>query len=104
MNGRDYLKAARLAFRLRQPGRLLSVVTHALAAAAAAPDDGGASGHVTLRRLAAVLSPAELSLALTYARDWNASSRTSHCAQALLHAILASHAPEARLCRPTQGP
>ena len=97
---KNFLKAAKLAFKLRQPGRLLSVVTSILAAGGDDADTAGASvttgGQAALMRLVAAFSAAEKALAFEYMRDWNTSLRHCHAAQALLHAVLASHSPQVR--------
>lgn len=103
MVAKNYLKAAKLAFKLRQPGRLLSVVTSILAAdqpmqGGSTPADAvSSSGQAALARLVAGFSMAEKALAFEYMRDWNTSMRHCHAAQALLHAVLTSHSPQVRM-------
>jgi U3 small nucleolar RNA-associated protein 13 len=97
---KDYLKAAKLAFRLKQPGRLLSVVNNILTSSQARDavnsqaDNALAVAHSTLARLVAGFSDAEKSFAFECMRDWNTTARHCHCAQALLHAVLANRSPK----------
>jgi U3 small nucleolar RNA-associated protein 13 len=85
---KNYLRASKLAFRLKKPGRLLSIVS-AILSAPAEPDAAppGASAQV-LTRLVASFNSSEVAQAFQYLRDWNATARHCHCAQALLHALL----------------
>ncbi|GIM03852.1 hypothetical protein Vretimale_8516 [Volvox reticuliferus] len=112
----DFVKAARLAFSLKHPGRLLSIITRAAtaaanlaaeadamdprvdtaaaaAAAAAATTAAGPLGQV-LSGLVAAMSEEDLRTSLEYVRDWNTSSKHCHAAQALLGAVLRAHGPD----------
>ena len=92
---KNYLRASRLAFKLQKPSRLLSIV----AAVLSTPDTGDAPAQRStdmLARLVASFRGAEVAQALSYLRDWNTTARHCHCAQALLHALLARHTPQVR--------
>jgi hypothetical protein len=91
----NYLKAAKLAFKLKQPGRLLSIVTRILTTSATNTTER-ASSHATLARLVATFSEEEQAVAFEYMRDWNTSARHCHTAQALLHAMLCHCSPQVR--------
>jgi len=105
---RDWGRAARLAFRLGQPGRLLRVVEEvervggaddaAVAEAAAAAAGPGpppnavgraprTGAALLLEGLAAQMTPAETRTALAWAREWNTSAKRCGVAQALLRAL-----------------
>ncbi|GLI67244.1 hypothetical protein VaNZ11_011426, partial [Volvox africanus] len=106
----DFVKAARLAFSLKHPGRLLSIITRAatatvnLAAEAdtAIADPGvvstaaAAAGPLgqLLSGLVAAMSDEDLRTSLEYVRDWNTNSKHCHAAQALLGSVLRTHRPE----------
>lgn len=89
LSDRDYLAAARIAFDLKHPGRLLSVVQKILSAS-------GSPRHAAqhMRALAAALEPEQLRLALEYSREWNTRARTCHAAQSMLQAVVRSRRPE----------
>lgn len=90
---KNYLRASRLAFKLQKPGRLLSIVSAVLCK----PDAGEAPSQRstdTLARLVASFRGDEVAQALSYLRDWNTTARHCHCAQALLHALLARQSPQ----------
>lgn len=57
----DYQRAAELAFEMRHPGRLLSVVRQA-------QDRGREEGARIMRRLAAAMAPDDLRQCLEYCR------------------------------------
>lgn len=87
MQDKDFSAAAQLAFELRQPGRLLAVVSKAC-------EQGSAKAQGILGRLVGQLSQEELKLCMEYIRDWNTNSRHCSVAQAVLQAILVSHPPQ----------
>jgi U3 small nucleolar RNA-associated protein 13 len=91
--GRDWGRAAALALEMRQPGRLLGVVTRALEAAPAG------AGEV-LGRVVGGLDGEGLRLCLEYCREWNTNARTCAAAQATLQAVLRRHPPAAVLAVP----
>jgi len=91
MHARDFRRAARLAFQVGHPGRLLSVVTAVLA-------QGPAAGTALLGELCAEFSRDDVKTALGWAREWNTSPRHCHAAQALLGALLRAH-PARQLAR-----
>ena len=91
---KNYLKAAQLAFRLKQPGRLLGIVTTILADSATS----AATAQATLARLIDGFTPEQIVAALRFICDWNATARHCHAAQALLHALLARTSPSVRPC------
>lgn len=97
---RNYLKAAKLALKLQQPGRLLSLVCTLLATPASKEPQAssGTMGQAALARLAAGLSEGDRGRALECARDWNTTARHCHAAQALVHALLATQRPQVRDC------
>ena len=87
MQGKDYTSAAQLAFELKQPGRLLSVVNKACEA-------GPARAQQILTKVVGELTEQEIKLCLEYIRDWNTNSRHCSVAQAMLQAILVKHSPQ----------
>ncbi|GIL66924.1 hypothetical protein Vafri_20438, partial [Volvox africanus] len=106
----DFVKAARLAFSLKHPGRLLSIITRAATATAnlaaeavtpmvdsransAAAAAAGPLGQL-LSGLVAAMSDEDLRASLEYVRDWNTNSKHCHAAQALLGAVLRAHGTE----------
>jgi len=112
----DFVTAARLAFDLRHPGRLLAVVQRAAAAAAgAAPltlamtgasGSGVLAGEHTSRLLAELvqqMSESDVRTALEYCREWNTNSRHCHAAQAMLGAMLRHRKPTQLLTLPGIG-
>ena len=90
LQDKDYTAAAQLAFELKQPGRLLAVVTKAC-------EGGPSKAHHILTKLVAELSEEELKLCLEYMRDWNTNSRHCSMAQAMLQAVLVQHPPQVSL-------
>eukprot|EP00775_Hariotina_reticulata_P012078 gene12078-12218_t len=88
----DFATAARLAFQLRHPGRLLEVLRR--------QPGGPAAALEALRGLVGQLQPQELATALSYCRDWNTNTRNAPLAQVLLQAVLSSHKPEQILAVP----
>uniref|UniRef100_A0A383VI50 U3 small nucleolar RNA-associated protein 13 C-terminal domain-containing protein n=1 Tax=Tetradesmus obliquus TaxID=3088 RepID=A0A383VI50_TETOB len=82
----DYAAAARLAFQLRHPGRLLEVLRR--------QPGGPGAALAALQGLVGQLAPDELATALSYCREWNTNTRNAHLAQVLLQAVLKSHSPE----------
>ncbi|PNH00605.1 Transducin beta-like protein 3, partial [Tetrabaena socialis] len=106
----DFPEAARLAFGLKHPGRLLKIITRAAtatanastaaastaiptAAATAAAAAGGPLGRL-LSGLVGAMSDSDIRTALEYCRDWNTHAKHCHAAQALLGAVLRAHSPE----------
>ena len=87
---KNYLKAAQLAFSLKQPGRLLSIVSHILVA------EPRSAGVEPLGRLVRGFSQGQVATALQFICDWNATARHCHAAQALLHALLVHSTPAVR--------
>ena len=90
LQAEDFAGAAALAFELRQPGRLLSVVNKA-------QEKGPAACQKILAQLVADFDVDSLKMSLEYAREWNTNSRHCHAAQALLQATLLQHPPEVHL-------
>lgn len=86
LNGQadNFAEAARLAFQLNQPGRLLSVITTAV-------DRGPGQCSSILQQLVGGWTPEQLALALKLIAQWNTNARHCHAAHALLHAILLRH-------------
>lgn len=91
----DFAAAARLAFDLKHPGRLLAVISKASA-------QGARAGEL-LRALAAHMSPEDLKAALEYIREWNTNARNCNAAHAMLRALLQQHPPAALLAVPGAG-
>ena len=87
MQDKDYTAAAQLAFELKQPGRLLAVVSKACEA-------GPAKAQQSLTQLVGELTQEELKLCVEYIRDWNINSRHCNVAQAMLKAVLVRHPPQ----------
>ena len=87
MQDKDYSAAAQLAFELKQPGRLLAVVSKAC-------EQGPAKAQHILGKLVGQVSQEELKLCVEYIRDWNTNSRHCSVAQAVLQAILVTHPPQ----------
>jgi U3 small nucleolar RNA-associated protein 13 len=86
---RNYLKASRLAFKLKKPGRMLSIVSTILSTPTAEPNTAQSTASAKLlARLVASFTPDDVAQALQYLRDWNTNARHCHCAQALLQALL----------------
>ncbi|KAK9810337.1 hypothetical protein WJX72_008955 [[Myrmecia] bisecta] len=96
LQAEDYGAAARLAFQLKQPGRLLAVVT-------STTDQGGVEAERILANLVAAFTPEELKLSLEYVREWNTNARHCHAAQVLLRALLLKHPPQTLLGIPGFG-
>ena len=92
LQAEDFAGAAALAFELRQPGRLLSVVNKA-------QEKGPAACQKILAQLVAGFDVDSLRMSLEYAREWNTNARHCHAAQALLQATLLQHPPEVCLGR-----
>ena len=92
LQDKDYTAAAQLAFELKQPGRLLAVVTKAC-------EGGPSQAQRILTKLVGELSEEELKLCLEYTRDWNTNSRHCSMAQAMLQAVLINRPPQVRLQR-----
>ena len=90
LQAEDFAGAAALAFELRQPGRLLSVVNKA-------QEKGPAACQRILAQLVADFDGDSLRMSLEYAREWNVNARHCHAAQALLQATLLQHPPEVAL-------
>ena len=86
MHSRDWKKAAGLAFEMRHPGKLLTVVN------AAFEGDQG-TGEAILRSVVADLDAERLRQCLEYCREWNTNGRTCFAAQATLGAVLRTHTP-----------
>ena len=86
----DFAEAARLAFQLNQPGRLLRVIT-------AAADKGPERCATVLRELVAGWEVTQLGTALKCIAQWNTNSRHCHSAHALLRAIMLQHSIEVSL-------
>lgn len=89
----EYGEAARLAFRLGHPGKLLRVVNAILddAATAGADEDGAGAWQAQLGRLVADFNAEEIKKALEYSQEWNTKARSCMPAQAMVGAILANH-------------
>ena len=86
MHGRQWKKAAALAFEMRHPGKLLTVVNTAY--------EGGAQvGEQILRTVVADLDQDRLKQCLEYCREWNTNGRTCFAAQVTLGAVLRTHSP-----------
>eukprot|EP00873_Tetraselmis_striata_P034175 jgi/Tetstr1/454439/TSEL_041339.t1 len=100
----EYEEAAKLAFQLGHPGKLLKVV-NAILDEAAAPAEGGeeASWHAQLGRLVAAFTAEEIKKALEYCQEWNTKARTCIPAQAMVGAILANHPRDALMKVPGLG-
>ena len=90
MQDKDYTAAAQLAFELKQPGRLLAVVSKACEA-------GPTKAQDILTQLVGELTQEELKLCVEYIRDWNTNSRHCNVAQAMLQAVLIRHPPQVSL-------
>ncbi|KAK9809563.1 hypothetical protein WJX73_002217 [Symbiochloris irregularis] len=84
LQAEDFEEAARLAFQLNQPARLLSVIT-------AAMDRGRDRCETLLRGLAGAWDVNQLATALAAAAKWNTNGRHCHAAHALLRAIFLEH-------------
>lgn len=89
-------RAAALAFQMRHPGRLLAVVTRALARPPA-------QARALLARLAAGMRGEDLRAALEYAREWNTNARSALAAQSLLAELLRARRPAELLALPGVG-
>ncbi|GAB4820492.1 hypothetical protein N2152v2_007538 [Parachlorella kessleri] len=89
----DFERAAALAFEMRQPGRLLTVLKKAF-------DRGPEESQRILARLANGMGPDDLRQCMEFCREWNTSAKTSYAAQAMLHAILQHHPPQELLAVP----
>ncbi len=90
LQDKNYPEAARLAFALKHPGRLLAVVQRA-----AASKGSGAGQQAVLGALVASMSAADIRTALEYCREWNTHGKHCHAAQAMLAALLKRHKPQA---------
>lgn len=86
MHSRDWKKAASLAFEMRHPGKLLTVVN-------AAFQGDQATGEAILRSVVEDLDAERLRQCLEYCREWNTNGRTCFAAQAMLGAVLRMHSP-----------
>ncbi|PRW60889.1 transducin beta 3 isoform A [Chlorella sorokiniana] len=89
----DWSRAARLAFEMRHPGRLLAVVRQAL-------ERGTQEGPRILGRLAGSMSGDDLKQCLEYIREWNANAKNCHAAQCMLQAVLRQRRPQELLAVP----
>lgn len=90
LQDKDYTAAAQLAFELKQPGRLLAVVSKACEA-------GPTKAQQILTHLVGELAQEELKLCVEYIRDWNTNSRHCNVAQVMLQAVLIRHPPQVLL-------
>ncbi|GFR44171.1 hypothetical protein Agub_g5344, partial [Astrephomene gubernaculifera] len=107
----NFAEAARLAFSLKHPGRLLNIITRAATATANAATTAAATANGNnataasasaaagplgrlLYGLVSQMSHEDIRTALEYCREWNTHARHCHAAQALLGAVLRVHPPE----------
>lgn len=95
---KQHVKAAKLALKLQQPRQLLEIVKAVLHVPQTIPLTH--KGYIAqLAPFAKTLSQSDMQSIFTYVRDWNTSPKNCTCAQALLGAVLATHAPKV-LCLP----
>jgi hypothetical protein len=90
---KQHVTAAKLALKLKQPKQLLDIVKAMLQASQTATPSHKAY-IAQLVPIARSASQSDLQSIFTYIRDWNTSPKNCACAQAMLGAVLASHAPK----------
>jgi len=80
---RNYRKAIELALAMGQPGRLFKLFKDIRSNA----EPSSITGDTAVDEVLRTLSGPDLARILRYARDWNASAKTSEVAQGVLYAI-----------------
>ncbi|KDD75816.1 hypothetical protein H632_c487p0, partial [Helicosporidium sp. ATCC 50920] len=110
MQANDLVSAAQLAFKARQPGRLLAVLAKSLdcqdllAAQSLASWSVRSSPAVAALAERACETDEDAKALLEYAREWNTTSRNAAPAQAVLAALLSAKGIEGVAAVPGVGP
>lgn len=96
--GKQYIEAAKLAIRLQKPAKLLQIIRETITSRSESSSDA-----LDLTFISRDLDNEELRRLITYLRDWNTSPKHFCCAQAMLHAVLASKHPQVSSLKKTDN-